>query len=997
MLGLSIKRPGLAKIPHFMIYHGARIAVYGILGAAAGGLGSLFGFGPGLNRIASWISIALGTGIIAIGLGYLGWMPLGRLRGSGAWLTRGMSQAIARKGYKGMVLLGALNGLLPCGLVYSSLLILASSGSALSGALGMLVFGAGTLPSLLVIGLGAGALSAKTKAGPCLWSRLFDHNHRRSALSSRRGGPRRPSFHACGGFCPMVAVKEHCALCGLEIHGSPVLQNFGGEEKHFCCQGCARIYQVAHENNMLDQVLTQPKRKPMKFADLRFKPGETAYFSIRGMWCAGCAVAAEHVLKQQAGIKNVDVSFAAERGRIQYDPAVADPNAILRSLSGLGYQSNLLSDVSDQSAERGREHTLYQLLTALAFGMQVMFFYLEQLYPLYAAGKSGTPDVRRLHFIVWMLTTPVFFYGGYSFLLGAWRALKARTATMDTLVAMGTLSAYCYSVYVTLSGKGLVYFDSVAMITTFVMIGRYLETLGGDAARKGIRKLLSLQPSEAWLNVGGVWREVPSDTLKIGDAILIKPGQRVPADAEIQEGQAAIDESLLTGESTPVGKNPGDIVFAGTLVTDGALTCEVRQLSHDTRLARITQLVERTLAAKPPIQRLADKASAYFTFGIVGISILTFLGWSGTGHDIARSLLAAVAVLVVACPCALGLATPFALTITLGRATETGILVRNPASLETAAKVSCMAFDKTGTLTRGALAVTSVEVNPGMGLKSEELLRLAASVEQFSEHPLAKAIVAACPVPLAAAGEFQSLRGMGASARVGGQDGRRVMVGSLRFLGEEGCGELAALAQARSERGESVIWIGWDGAKAGFIALRDAPNPSAKAALSRLRQAGIRLVMLSGDNPRTTGAIAAELGLKEFEGDCTPADKLKHIQTWQTEGERVGMIGDGINDAPALAQADLSATIVGGTDVAGETSDVMLMRPDLELIPWFIHLCHRTQRVIAQNLAWAFAYNLVVLPMAAFGIISPVIASVTMATSSILVVGNSLRLRIRKR
>jgi len=795
----------------------------------------------------------------------------------------------------------------------------------------------------------------------------------------------------------MVAAKESCALCGLEIHGSPVLQDFAGEEKHFCCQGCARIYQVAHENNMLDQVLTQPKHKPLKFAEIRFKPGETAYFSIRGMWCAGCAVAAEHVLKHQEGIRNVDVSFAAERGRIQYDPAVADPNSILRSLNGLGYRSSLLNDASDQSAERGREHTLYQLLTALAFGMQVMVFYLELLYPLYAAGKSDTPDVRRLHFIVWMLTTPVFFYGGYSFLLGAWRALRARTATMDTLVAMGTLSAYSYSVYVTLSGKGLVYFDSVTMITTFVMVGRYLETLGGDAARKGIRKLLNLQPSEAWLKVTGKWKEVPSDALKIGDMILIKPGQRVPADAEIQEGQAAIDEALLTGESTPVGKGPGDIIFAGTLVTDGALTCGVRRLTHETRLARITQLVEQTLAAKPPLQRLADKASAYFTFGILGISILTFLGWWGTGHDAARSLLTAVAVLVVACPCALGLATPFALTITLGRAAESGLLVRNPASLETAARINCMAFDKTGTLTRGAIAVTSAEANPEVGLESGELLSLAASVEQFSEHPLAKAIVAACPGPLAPAGEFQSLRGMGASARVGGQEGRRVMVGSLRFLGEEGSGALEALAQARSERGESVIWVGWDSVKAGLIALRDAPNPSAKAALSRLRQAGVRLVMLSGDNPRTTRAIAAELGLDEFEGDCTPADKLKHIQAWQAKGEKVGMIGDGVNDAPALAQADLSVTIVGGTDVAGETSDAMLMRPDLELIPWFIHLCQRTHRVILQNLAWAFAYNLVVIPMAAFGVISPVIASVTMATSSILVVGNSLRLRIRNR
>ena len=792
----------------------------------------------------------------------------------------------------------------------------------------------------------------------------------------------------------MVAAKEDCALCGLEIHGSPVVRTFEGVEKHFCCQGCSRIYQVAHENNMLDQVLTQPKRKPMKFADIRFKPGETAYFSIRGMWCAGCAVAAEHVLKHQEGIKNVDVSFAAERGRIQYDPALVDLNTVLQSLNGLGYASSLLSDAGDQRAERGREHTLYQLLTALAFGMQVMFFYLEQLYPLYVSGQSSTPDVRRLHYIVWMLTTPVFFYGGYSFLLGAWRALKARTATMDTLVAMGTFSAYSYSVYVTLSGRGEAYFDSVTMITTFVMLGRYLETLGGAEARKGIRKLLNLQPDKAWLKADNTWKEVRTNTLKIGDIILIKPGQRVPADAEIQDGQAALDEALLTGESLPVSKGAGDIIFAGTLVTDSALTCSVTRLDQDTKLAHITQLVEQTLAAKPPIQRLADIASAYFTFGILGVAILTFLGWLSAGHGIAQSLLTAVAVLVVACPCALGLATPFALTVTLGRATQAGILVRNPAALETAAGIKTMAFDKTGTLTLGEMAVVSAEVNPKIELNEEELLCLAAAVEQYSEHPIAKAIVAACPGSVAVAREFQALRGMGVSARVDGQGDRRIMMGSLRFLGEDNDSVLATLEQDRSEMGQSVIWVGWDEVKAGFIALRDTPNPTAKETLQQLREKGIRLVMLSGDSSRTTKAMAAELKLTEFVGDCIPAEKLKLIQKWQENGEKVGMIGDGVNDAPALAQADLSITIIGGTDVAGETSDVVLMRPDLTLIPWFIHLCQRTRRVILQNLAWAFAYNLVVIPLAAFGIISPVIASVTMAASSVLVVGNSLRLRM---
>ena len=791
----------------------------------------------------------------------------------------------------------------------------------------------------------------------------------------------------------MVAANETCALCGLDIHSSPVSYAVDGEEKHFCCQGCARVYQVAHENNMLDQVLARPQPKPSGFTDVIFKPGETAYFSIGGMGCAGCAVAAERVLRNQPGIKTVDVSFAAERGRIQYDPAQVNPASALQRLDGLGYRSRLLSDAGEQRAERGQERTLLQLITAAAFGMQVMSLYITQLYPLYATRQFNAPEVRQLQYLVWLLATPVFFYGGSSILRGAWRALSARTATMDTLVALGTLSAYGYSVYVTLVGGGEVYFDSVTMITTFVMLGRYLETLGGAEARKGIRKLLNLQPDKAWRRVGDVWQEVPGSVLSLGDTILVKSGQRVPADAEIREGQAALDEALLTGESVPVNKGPGDMVFAGTLVTDSALTCRVTRLAQDTRLAHITQLVEQTLAAKPPIQRLADQASAYFTFGILGLAVITFLGWWSTGHAPAQGLLAAVAVLVVACPCALGLATPFALTIALGRTTQVGILVRNPAALEAAANMQRIIFDKTGTLTRGQMTVVATAVSPEMALAGDDLLCLAAAVEQYSEHPVAQAIMAACSSPLAAAGEFQALRGLGASARVVGQSGRRVMVGSLRFLGVNGHSPLTAQTQTRAEQGQTIVWVGWDEVTAGFIALRDEPNPTAREALRQLQVDGIRTVMLSGDSPRTTQAIAAELGLAEYEGNCTPAEKTARILAWQTAGERVGMAGDGVNDAPALAQADLSIAMAGGTDVAGETSDVVLTRHDLNLIPWFIRLSGRTNQIIRENLGWAFAYNLLAVPLAAFGIISPVIAAVTMAASSVLVVGNSLRLR----
>lgn len=790
----------------------------------------------------------------------------------------------------------------------------------------------------------------------------------------------------------MVKKDESCELCGLKIVGSPVVRDIGGEEKHFCCEGCARVYQLAYDNDMLGQILPPAKPKRPGIRDVLLERGETASFSLSGMWCSGCALAAEQMLRREPGVKMADVSFAAEMGRIQYDPDRTDLDAVLRRLEGLGYNARLLSSPDQKQAERKQEKTFLQFLVAAAFGMQVMFLYIEQLYPLYAQGRFGSPDVRNIQYVTWLLATPVLLYGGNSFFRGAWQALRARTATMDTLVALGTLSAYLYSVYVTLTGSGEAYFDSVVMITTFVMFGRYLESVGGARARKDIRHLLQMRPEKALRLSGNDWKEVDASKLAPGDTILIKAGERVPVDAEILAGHAAVEESLLTGEASPVEKGAGDPVYAGTVVTDAPLNCRVTRRAEETRLAHITRTVEQTLATKPPIQRLADRASAYFAAGILAAALLSATGWWFVSHNLAVAVLNAVAVLVVACPCALGLATPLALAITLGRTTSAGILVRNPASLETAAKSNRVVFDKTGTLTRGRLSVVAAEVLGGTDLNPDRLLCLAASVERYSEHPLARAIVKACPADRPESEDFQMLRGLGAAARVLDSMDRRVMVGSARFLEVDEKSPRYDGAARHSRGGETVVWVGWDNTVAGFIALRDEPNPTAREAIGRLRAQGILSVMLSGDNAHTTAAVAEELGLKEYGGNCLPEEKAARIRDWQKDGEWVAMVGDGVNDAPALAQADLSITTAGGTDVAGETSDVVLMRGDLTLIPWLIRMSRRTRRTIVQNLGWAFAYNLVAVPLAALGVISPVIAAGAMATSSLLVVGNSLRL-----
>jgi heavy metal translocating P-type ATPase len=565
---------------------------------------------------------------------------------------------------------------------------------------------------------------------------------------------------------------------------------------------------------------------------------------------------------------------------------------------------------------------------------------------------------------------------------------------MDTLVALGTLSAYGYSVYITLRGSGEVYFDSVVMITTFIMFGRYLEKLGGNQARKDLRNLLQLQPEYAWRYASGEWKKVNISSLIPGDQVLIKPGERVPADGEVTVGEGAVNEAMLTGESAPVSKVPGEGLYAGTIVVDNALTMEVHEVSEGTRLSKITDLVEHTLASKPPIQRLADRASAYFATAILAAALITGLGWFFVaGQSAGRAITAAVAVLVVACPCALGLATPLALTVALGRSTRAGILIRKPAAIEAAARIDRIVFDKTGTLTEGRMSVVEVVVEDETKQDEHDLIRLAASVEQKSTHPIAQAILAAADGDILPVEDFHQVRGQGAQAVMHAEQNEEIRIGRKDFVGVHSDHQIADLALEHQHAGESVVWVSRDGIPMGFIALSDRPRSDSRDVISALQELNVTSVMLSGDNQETTRAIADQLSLSSYEGNCPPEEKAKRIKTWQGQGERVAMIGDGINDAPALAAADLSVTVAGGTDIAGETSDVILTREDLMLIPWLISSSRRTRRIILENLGWAFAYNLVAVPLAAFSLISPVIAAAAMATSSLLVVGNSLRLR----
>ncbi|MEO5621291.1 MAG: heavy metal translocating P-type ATPase, partial [Cypionkella sp.] len=528
-----------------------------------------------------------------------------------------------------------------------------------------------------------------------------------------------------------------------------------------------------------------------------------------------------------------------------------------------------------------------------------------------------------MQYLLWFLTTPVLFYGGLTFLMGAIRAGRAHTATMDTLVSLGTLSAYGYSVWFTLNGGGEVYFDSVVMITVFVGLGRYLEQLGGDRARKGIRSLLRLQPETARRRCGEVWEEVQATALRLGDSIMLRAGERVAADGAVISGQAAIDEAMPTGEPLPIAKASGDRVYAGSQLLDGGLICQVTASPSDTRLARITAIVERTLETKPPVQRLADRVSAWFAFAILNVAALVLMFWAVLEHDVSRGLISAVAVLLVACPCALGLATPFAISTALGRTAEKGLLVRKPAALETAARVRRVAFDKTGTLTDGKMAVSHAQTVPTGDLTADQMLALAAVVERSSAHPLATAIaVAAQDLGASDAHDFRAAQGRGVSGEVRGPNGGRISVGTIAHVSATPSQLMSAEADQRADNGQTVVWVGRDGQMLGFIALSDAIDPTARSAIAALTGVGIASVMLSGDGARTVNAIGRALGLKASESSLTPEAKAQRIIAFKNKEEDIAMVGDGINDAPALAAADLSFAMGSGSDVAGQTSDV---------------------------------------------------------------------------
>jgi Cu+-exporting ATPase len=624
-----------------------------------------------------------------------------------------------------------------------------------------------------------------------------------------------------------------------------------------------------------------------------------------------------------------------------------------------------------------------------------------------AAAPVVNPTVAWLLWAGWpfifgLLAAPVQFIVGRQYIVGAWKALRNRTANMDTLIAMGSLVAYGYSVAVLVgillgAPGGHVYFETAAVIVTLITLGKLLEARAKGRTSEAIKKLMGLTPNTATLLRDGQEIEVPIDDVIVGDVLIVRPGERIPTDGVVVEGRSSVDEAMLTGESLPVNKSAGSEVMGATVNKQGRLVIEATRVGAQTALAQIIRLIEQAQGSKAPIQRIADQVSGVFVPVVIGLAVLTFLGWLVIGQiGFTAAMVNAVAVLVIACPCALGLATPTAIMVGTGKGAEMGILFKNSEALEKAHRLQVIALDKTGTITRGEPGVTAVI--PVNGFDRSELLRLAASAERGSEHPLGQAVVLAAQaagLKLDAPEGFEAESGRGIRVTVAG---RQVIVGSPRFIREQDLNVdgMSGRVEALQSKAQTAVLVGVDGSIAGVIGVADTLKPGAREAIAALQTLGLEVVMITGDNQRTAQAIASEVGINQVRAEVLPGEKANAVRRLQDGGKRVGMVGDGINDAPALAQADVGIAIGTGTDIAMEASDVTLMSGDLNGVARAIGLSKATMKTIYQNLFWAFIYNIILIPVAMLGLLVPMLAAAAMAFSSGFVVSNSLTLRKKR-